>query len=259
MRNLRVLFIDLETTPNLMAGFDLWQKYYDPSCILKERSLISVSWCWEHDLKMRHASLLDCRTRLEKDVYDDYHVVKVVHELISQADVVVAHNGRKFDMKMFRTRALINGFPPIPEPIILDTFEECKRYFKFNSNRLDYVGQVLGHGKKLKTGQELWNRIVFPKSKRDRDDAIRQMVTYNDRDTELLVDVYHTMLPWMQVGKVFNHVLDEHDDCPHCRKSSTLRHSPSWTVCTKAYWYKRYRCTSCKGWATGKKNIGGRV
>lgn len=258
MKTPKILYIDLETSPNLNAVFSLWQDGMNYNSLLEERSIISASWQWEGDPKMYSVSLLDCPTRLNKDVYDDYYVTKRIAEVVSEADVLIAHNGRRFDMKFLRTRALFNKLPPVPTPVIIDTLLECRKIFSFNCNRLDYIGKFLGLGEKIKTGQQLWNRIVWPKNKTDRDKAIREMVKYNKQDIVLLRKVYKRILPWVETHKFFYHVTAD-SDCPKCQATGKpLRHSPSWIETTKTYWYKRWRCTKCKGWSRGKKNIGRR-
>jgi hypothetical protein len=71
-----------------------------------------------------------------------------------------------------------------------------KANFLFPSNKLDYVAQKLDVGAKVKhSGFKLWIRCMAGDKK-----AWKEMKEYQIQDVNLLVDLYHELLPWF-VGK----------------------------------------------------------
>jgi hypothetical protein len=47
-------------------------------------------------------SVLDNPRRYQRNMHDDFHVVKALHKVLSKADVIVAHNGDAYDIKFFQ-------------------------------------------------------------------------------------------------------------------------------------------------------------
>ncbi|MGH7867674.1 MAG: hypothetical protein ACREP9_08610 [Candidatus Dormibacteraceae bacterium] len=68
----------------------------------------------------------------------------------------MAHNGDYFDIPWVKGRLLFHGLPPMRPIPTIDTKALASRHFYLNSNRLDYLGQYLGVGKKIKTDYDLW-------------------------------------------------------------------------------------------------------
>jgi uncharacterized protein YprB with RNaseH-like and TPR domain len=116
---------------------------------------------------------------------------KLIRELIpemSKADEIVAHYGDKFDIPWIRGRALKHG---IVMPILktVDTCAWSRKLFRLSSNKLDFIGEYLGLGGKIRTSYDLWKDVTFHGDK----DALEKMITYNQRDVELLEKVYHRL------------------------------------------------------------------
>ncbi len=178
----KVLLWDIETAPNL--GF-FWRAGYDqhilPDSIVKERKVITIAWKW---LGQRQTYFLtwdkhqDDRSMLEK-------FMVVAHE----ADILVAHYGDRFDLPWFKTRCLIHGLEPLPPYKTVDTKAWASKYFYFNSNKLDYIGEVLGEGRKIKTEYQMWLDIVLKNCPK----ALAKMARYNVGDVRLLERVYNRL------------------------------------------------------------------
>jgi len=65
-------------------------------------------------------------------------VVRVLRDLIDEADVVVAHNANGFDNKIAMARILSHGLTP-PSPFVsVDTLITARRVFKFGANSLQF-------------------------------------------------------------------------------------------------------------------------
>jgi len=140
-------------------------------------------------------------------------IEKFVKDL-AQADEIVAHNGDRLDLKWIRTRALFHGIQFMPSPKTIDTLKWAKKYFNFNSNKLDYIAKLLKVGAKMETGGlDLWKDIVFRKDQ----DALDKMVAYCKMDVEVLESVFDKLNSYAIVNH--NYAIQyggEKYECPEC-------------------------------------------
>lgn len=183
----------------------------------------------------------------EKEVYsvfqsspgNDKTAVKKLVQAINEADEIVYHNGDKFDLPWIRTQALIHGIPMRPRYKTQDTLKIARRAFRFNSNRLDYLGKKLGVGAKIKTEFDLWKDAVKGNKK-----ALEKMGKYCEGDVGLLERV------WL---KLKNHVpakthygvsigLDK-GSCPEC--GSTHLYVDKYYVTAHGSERVGYYCKDC--------------
>jgi RNase H-like protein len=239
-RSPRVLLYDLETSFNVVAAFQLKQDGYIPHTnVLKERFIISVAWQWLGESKVHATSVLDDAKRFAKDPSDDLIVVKRLHALFSEADVVIAHNGSNFDDKYVLTRCLYHGLDPLPPVVSIDTCKVAKSRFLFNSNSLDYLGKFLKVGKKKDTPSGLWLKALAGDKQ-----AIRTMVDYNKQDTLLLGRVFKKLLPY--IPNYVNRELYGGTGCPRCGSTKVQSRG---TYYAQTRTYRRWQCMGeCKGW-----------
>jgi len=235
---------DIETSHNIVAVFQLKQDYIQPENILAERHLICASWKWLGEKKIHSVSLLDHAKRFASDPHDDRHICEVLHKNLSEADVIVAHNGDKFDLRFVEARMLIHGLSPLPPIHTIDTLKIARKRFLFNSNKLDYLGHVLGVGRKLKTGNSLWLKVLDGDRK-----AIKKMVEYNKGDVALLEKVFLKLRPFMP--NYLNRGLLELEGCPRCGSKKTQRRGVSRNA-TRTY--QRWQCQDCGGWFRSAKS-----
>ena len=244
----KITFFDLETTPNTTATWSLWDNSMSYKQILRERSIICGSWASLGDDNVQAVSIKDCKYRYRRDVYDDYHVVKKLHKVLRESDIIVGHNGDKFDLRFFNGRCLVHGLPPIPPTPTIDTLKILRREFKLNSNRLDYAGQLLGIGQKNKTEMEMWTDIIDPYVPyKTKDKQIDRMVEYNIQDVILLEKLYCTIAGWHRGHPNLGVITHREDDCPHCGHDELTRCRKNYV--TKTAEYEMYTCTKCFGFS----------
>jgi predicted RNA-binding Zn-ribbon protein involved in translation (DUF1610 family)/DNA polymerase elongation subunit (family B) len=234
----KVLIYDIETTHNIVAAFDLYPEMIPHDNILQERFIVCACWQWLGEKKVHSVSVLDDPARFKKDHTDDYVVVKKLHELFSEADVIVAHYGDAFDYPYVQSRSIFHGFKPTPPVTSVDTKKIAKGRFRFNSNRLDYLGKFLGLGGKIHTDNSLWLGVL----KGDRK-SIEKMVTYNKRDVDLLLKVFKKLAPY--IPSHVNRELFGGHGCPRCG-STKIQSRGTHRAISKIY--QRYQCQACGGW-----------
>lgn len=184
-RKIRRLFYDLETSPNVVFSWRVGRKInLDYDNIIKERAVICVCWKWQGDKTVKSLTWDGSQ--------NDRAMLAEFVGALNEADEAIGHNLARFDFPWVKTRCLYHGLPPIADTRIVDTLKWARSKFAFNSNRLDYLGQFLGLGGKLKTGFGLWKKIVLEKDEK----ALAQMVTYCKRDVDLLEKVWEKLAAW---------------------------------------------------------------
>lgn len=202
---LRRLFADIETSPNVVLAFSAgFNQTINHDAIVEERRIICIGYKWEGDRKT-HVIRWD-------ENQDDKQMLKEFVEVANGADEIVGHYGNHFDWPWIRTRILFHKLPAIPVWKTIDTKALASKYFYFNSNKLDYISNFLGHGKKLHTDFSLWKRIVL-----EHDEAaLNYMCKYCGRDVTRLELVYKDFAPFVKPRTHSGVLLGrEKWTCPH--------------------------------------------
>lgn len=127
---------------------------------------------------------------------DDSKTVMMITELLEKHDVVVAHNGTRFDLPFLRTRALRWGQKAIKDIKIVDPLSIAWRKFRLGSNRLGSLQDYFGVGvKKTPLDFSLWMRAI---NDGDRD-AMDQIVHHCIMDVKVLEGVLKVVRPHIKV------------------------------------------------------------
>jgi uncharacterized protein YprB with RNaseH-like and TPR domain/predicted RNA-binding Zn-ribbon protein involved in translation (DUF1610 family) len=206
MNKIKRLFFDIETSPNIGL---FWTAGYKQNIshdnIIKERAIICICYKWADDEKI-YSLTWDANQ-------DDKKMLEQFVQIANEADELVGHNGDKYDLAWVKTRCLYHGIPMFPNYVTIDTLKQARSKFKFNSNKLDYIGKFLGLGEKIHTSFNLWKDIVLNKDKQ----ALEDMVTYCKGDVELLEKIYNKMSSYFPHKTHFG-VLngEEKYSCPEC-------------------------------------------
>ncbi|HEX7129113.1 MAG TPA: hypothetical protein VF217_03475, partial [Rhodanobacteraceae bacterium] len=129
----------------------------------------------------------------------------------------------------------------------VDLLKTARSRFRLASNKLDFVAQQLGLGKKVEhKGHELWLGCMNGDA-----ESWRVMERYNKQDVILLERVYDRLLPWIKGHP--NHSTHSGDlVCPYCGGTHYQRRGEAVTAAGR-YW--RYQCKDCGGWFRHNKTI----
>lgn len=186
----RRLFFDIEVSANIVfswrIGGDIVVSHDD---IIQERAIICVCYKWEGDSKTHSIQW--------NDRGDDKELLTKFAKVIDSADEVVTQNGDAFDIKWLRARCIKHNIPISPKFNSIDTLKMAKAGFRFNSNKLDYMGQFLGEGKKIRTDYDLWKNITLYNDKA----SIAKMIEYCKEDVALLERIYNRLKPYAPLKK----------------------------------------------------------
>jgi uncharacterized protein YprB with RNaseH-like and TPR domain len=189
----------------------------------------------------------------ETVLFDSVHnskpkkMLKGLHGLLSDADVVVHYNGNKFDMPTINKEFVLNSFSP-PSPYKqIDLLRVVRSNFRFPSNKLDYVSQRLGLGEKVQhEGMSLWTKCM-----KGDNDAWERMQEYNVQDVVLLESLYNKLLPWIKTHPNRN-LHSESAVCPTCGSSAIQKRGQAISLSGS---YQRYQCRDCGSWSQGVKSL----
>jgi hypothetical protein len=240
---LKRLYFDLETSPNIVYSWNIGYKLnISHDNIINERAIICACYKWEGEDKVHY---------LVWNKGDDGELIYRLYDVLMEADEIIGHNSDSYDVKWFRTRCLFHGILNMPEFKTIDTLKLSRRNFRFNSNKLDYIGQFLGLGKKLETGGfGLWKDIIA----NNNPESLNKMVTYCKQDVLLLEKVYNKLegysKPKTHIGLLAG---NGKCSCPKCAsnnyKLSKTRYSA--TGLEK----KQLQCLDCSSYYTVSKTV----
>lgn len=237
----RILLLDIETFPNVAYVWGKYDqnviKYLQQTCI----ATFSAKWLGEKGLISK---ALCNYPKYKPGSYNDKDLVMDLWRLLNEADIVIAHHGVAFDIKVCNARFIYYDFvPPSPYKVI-DTKKIASEVAKFNSNKLDDLGDLLGFGKKIKTDFDLWEGCI-----KGDPTSWGKMIAYNERDVLLLEKLYLRVLPWIKNHP--NLTLWTGGQCPKCGSSDV--HYRGY-ACTLTRIYRRFQCKQCGGWGRTVKS-----
>jgi DNA polymerase elongation subunit (family B)/DNA-directed RNA polymerase subunit RPC12/RpoP len=227
----KLLHIDIETAPNTAHVWGLFKQNVGLSQLQESSYTLCFAAKWH---KKKGVTFRSVQRGGEEAM------VMKAWELLDEADALCHYNGKRFDIPTLNKEFLKYGLSP-PSPYKqIDLLQVARRQFRFPSNKLDYVAQALGVGKKTQhEGHELWVKCMAGQRK-----AWADMKAYNIQDAILLEDVYEKLLPWIPTHPnmaLYDRSNDE-EKCPNCGSTSLIKKGKAYT---QVAIYQRYRCTSC--------------
>lgn len=242
--NPKILLFDIETTP-LQAY--TWGPKWQTNLIevINHSRVLSFSAKWLGG-KQITKGWIDYKG-YKKGSTDDQPIVREIWGLLNEADIVIAQNGRDFDVKVMNARITKHKLAP-PRPYkFVDTKTEAKKYLRLPSYSLDEMADYFGLGRKMHhEGFPLWTSCMIGDPK-----AWRKMKAYNKHDVVLLEKIYLLLRPWMtnhpNVGIYKNGIV-----CPKCGSKNLNWEGWHRNKTTK---YHSFSCKDCGGWGRDSKNV----
>ena len=222
MTGSRIAFVDIETAPSL--GY-VWGKWEQNVIDFKtDWYMLSYAVKWVGEKRVTTRGLCDY-PGYKKNVEDDSKLVADLWKVFDEADVLIAHNGDRFDIVKANTRFILHKLPP-PSPYkTVDTLKIARKAFKFDSNKLDDLGHYFGIGRKLpNTGFHLWRGCMLGDKK-----SWSMMKRYNSHDVVLLEKLYYLIRAWSPTHPNINK--GEFFACPTCASKQIHRRGDSVTHC----------------------------
>ena len=238
---MKILQLDIETAPNLVWTWGLFNQNIAINQIEEPGYVLSwaAKWLGEKEIHFEQTDIYDTPQGFERNAY---FMLTNLHDLISSADAIVHWNGTSFDLPTLNQEFMTAGLGPPAPATEIDLLLTARKRFRLLSNKLDYVAQYLGVGKKVPhEGMELWLKCMKGDAK-----AWAKMKKYNIQDVKLLESVYNYFLPWIP-----NHpnrgLYSEGTEmvCPNCGSARSQKRGLAYT---KTMTYQRYQCLGCGSW-----------
>lgn len=235
---IRILLIDIETAPNTAFVWGIFKENIPLARLIDSGYVMCFSAKWLGS---------------EEIVFDSVHksgpkeMLRKVHALMDEADAIVHYNGNRFDIPTLNKEFLLHGFAPPSPAKQIDLYLTVRKVFRFVSNKLDYVAQQLGIGKKHDTTFELWVGCMH-----GSEEDWEIMEEYNRNDVVILEGVYNRVRPWIKNHANYGLFSEDGLVCPNCGSNKFQKRGFAYTHAGK---YQRYQCnnTECHNWFRSKK------
>jgi len=237
----KILLFDIETAPSL--GY-VWGRWEQNVIEMKDDwFMLSMAYKWLGQKKVQTRALPDY-SLYKTDKSNDVNLTMLLRDLFHEADIVIGHNAAKFDVRKSNARFVYHGLKP-PSPYkIVDTLTVARRYFKFDSNKLDDLARHLKIGEKLPHSgfKHTWLGCMSGDK-----NAWEVMRKYNAHDVELLEGIYKKFLPFITNHPNYNVLMDETFACPNCGSTNTQRRGYSVSRVARQ---ERHHCQECGAWSS---------
>lgn len=196
----RILIVDIETKYMLLEGWGLFNQNFSVDQIGEDWTIISYSAKWFDSDEVMYS---DVTEKTEDDI------LKELHNLLNEADFIIAHNGRRFDLKKIKSRMIARGFKPFSPVRVIDTLEIAKQEFAFTSNKLLYLTRLLCKRTQKSDHGQFAGHLLWKEFCKGNPLAIQEMREYNIIDVVSLQELYEIMAPWSSKLPNFSVYYDE--------------------------------------------------
>lgn len=233
----KVLIYDVENAANIGLYFG---RSYDAQIgkVIQSTFVFGFAYKWLGEKKTHSCYIWDFPL-YKKDPKNDIKVIKKWAELMEQAEVVVGHNSDSFDNKVMMGRLIYHRLPPVHLPQSFDTKKAIKRVARYDSNKLDDLGEYFGIGRKVKhDGMDMWWGCMTGDKKYQK-----EMVTYNIQDVDLTERLYLLERTYAASHPNMSTIAGKPDICPKCGSDKGFQ--ANGFRFTKSTKYQRFICKNC--------------
>lgn len=189
----KILVLDIETAPILGHVWSLWNNNLGLNQVDTYWYMLSFTAKWAHETEDQ-VIYMDKRDSFNNE--DDTEMLKVLWDLLDEADFVVGQNIRKFDMKKINARFILNGFTKPSTYRQIDTLLIAKSLFGFTSNKLEYMTDKLCKKYKKKKHLKFPGHTLWSECMKGNLEAWDEMKEYNIFDVLSNQELYEIFMPW---------------------------------------------------------------
>lgn len=236
---MKTLLLDIETAPNVAYVWGLFKENIPLARIVESGYVLCWAAKWLGESEVMFDSVHKSKPK---------KMLKRIHELLDEADAVVHYNGNSFDIPTLNKEFLLHGMMPPSPSRQIDLLVTARKRFRFLSNKMDYVAQALGVGKKKNTSFELWVACMNNDA-----EAWAKMEEYNRGDVEILAGIFEVFRPWVRgLPNAALYSSEAGSHCPACNGSRLIRRGFAYTTTGR---YQRYHCQDCGHWSRDRLGI----
>lgn len=243
--NPRVLIFDIETSPMKAYVWRMWKENIHLEQVISDWFCIawSAKWLYSEDI------MGDVLTPEEVKAEDDGRIIRSLWALINEADIVVSHNGNKFDIPRINSRFIINGLAPTKPYFSVDTCQIARKQFGFSSNKLDALAGYFNIPHKMDTDFNLWKRCLEGDI-----EALEYMLDYNKKDVAILEEVYLKLRPWIKNHPNMGNLEGKEMACSNCGSTNLVPMTGKYYY-TSVGKYQLYKCSTCGAISRGRFSV----
>lgn len=261
--SLRILALDIETSPALKWGYGMFNQNYGLAQIERKPGIIGWASRWETD------PANSCLWYDGPALTGYVDSLDILWDQMHEATHILHFNGRSFDTPWVNHEFIKYGIggtghryklgagrPPSPYKEI-DLMREAKRNQRSLSNKLQFLSTDLFalEGKIDANALTLWLEMYHAYQRGDMaayERSRAKMARYCIQDTNLLPKVKKQFLPWLK-GIQANLYSGHLDGCPNCgRPADRLERRGYYS--SGAGNYQRYRCKDCGTWSKSNRS-----
>lgn len=240
---IKTVIADIETSPCLAMVFQTGKQNISIDSLIPGyfTKIICISWRWVGEKKTH---------RVEWDeMMDDKQLLLDFIEAVKDAECIIGHNEKSFDIKIINTRIAFHNLKiRLPLALLEDTLLLARKVFRLPSMKLAYLLQYFGiKKKKIKTDMSWWIDCCYYNDR----DVLAKMGAYCNRDVDSLHDLYLKIRPYLP--STINYAIVKGDNalCPSCGgklRNNGFRY-------TKVGKYQRRTCTKCNVDCSNGQNL----
>lgn len=232
----KILYIDIETSPNIMMVWSTGKQFVGHTQIIDERKIICISYKWSGSDKTYNV-----HWGVKKQC--DKSLLEKIIPVMNKADLIIGQNHERFDIKWINTRLAFHNLTPINIKTLtmLDTMKLAKANFYLNSNSMAYMSKFLGVEQKMDGGgYARVKSIVLDKDK----EALAEHIEYCNGDIKTTEELFERMKPYVELTKSLGFIeTGSRDVCPSCGSGDPVKTSNYYY--TKVSKFNKYQCTEC--------------
>lgn len=240
---------DIETFPMEGYFWRMWKQNISPIQVTQDVTMMSYAIKWYNQPDCLY---IDQRG-MGKRMRNDKRLLQGLRRVLDRADIVVAHNGQRFDLPIINMRMVQQGLKPYSPVQVYDTYQLNKKALAFSSQALAFISPKFCEESKTEhknfPGFHLWKECLA-----DNPEAWDECEEYNIIDITSLEEVYDKVKPWHvngpNMGPYMLPLVEEDDRiCPHCGSTHVIKKGPRMT---QVGVYDRYVCLDCGGYSRGR-------
>lgn len=228
----------------LVFSWALGKQEIDYKRIYKERQVLMIGYAFG-DAPVEIITLDYGKYDLhQRDNDADLTLCHEFSALAAQADRVIGHNAKRFDISVLRSRLIKHRLSDFVPLLVDDTYQQTKG-IGFASHKLDYLTGYLGLEQKRDHPYELWLDVVMKVP-----GALDEMMTYCKGDVEINRQLYNRLQPYIQ-SSLNMAGWSGQEVCRHCGSEKLIVRKYKYTGVGR---YPIYQCGECGKYSPSGKN-----
>jgi len=241
----KALYLDIENSQMVVEypTYTLYNiQHIHPKYIKHDWYITTVAWAWlnldKGTIGKIHSTAVNDFSTYKKDFRDDRGVVATIHDIISQADIIIGHNSDSFDLKKLNYKFIKYGMKPIEHKDTVDTLKQARKISKASSNSLYHLAKEFGVPCKIDLPSGVMHKADFGCEK-----SLKKLIAYNKGDIRSGASLYFKLRPYMK-GHV-NLNMYKTTDNPVCGNCGSSKLTKNGLRPTMSGVKQKYVCSNC--------------